>query len=99
MTYPQGTTQGLCSSASTGFAICVAFLGAWGFSNDNPWEKVHLIVLVPVVLAALGFGLTPFIATRTTPTPEKCARRLYLGAVLCAVFAVTAALVIGYVVA
>jgi hypothetical protein len=81
MEYPNGTIDGLCSASATGFALCVAFLAAWGFQGQGHWRPADLLVLVPVALASFGFGFTPWLATRPIQTPLDTARRLYISSV------------------
>ncbi len=96
MSYPNGSIQGLCSSSATGFAVCLAFLGYWGFQISNPWEISHLLVLVPLIIAALSFGLTPFFATSKREAPESIARYSYLFGLFCFLFSTVTALIISY---
>jgi hypothetical protein len=80
------------SASATGFALCVAFLAAWGFQGQGHWRAINLLVLVPMTFASLGFGLTPLLAARPIKTPLDAARKLYgvsvlsvIAGVLCAV--------------
>lgn len=96
MQYSQGSIQSLSSAGATCFALCIAFLGIWGFQSPSPWCVVHLIVLVPLVISCLGFGFTPLLVTRPVESPERIARIVYSVSVVLLMFAVVAALVIAY---
>jgi hypothetical protein len=96
MEFPTGSIQGLCSSAATGFAVCIAFLGAWGFQGQGHWRAVDLFVLLPLAFAAGGFGFTPLLATRPVKLPERSARRLYRASMILVLLALVAALIIEY---
>jgi hypothetical protein len=96
MAHPQGSVQGLCSSGATCFAICMAFLGAWGFESAGDWHVYHMIVLLPLLAAASCFGFTPHIATRDIPTPEVGARKVYAAGICLILFSVIAAVTIAY---
>ena len=61
---PQGSIQGLCSSAATIFALGMAFLGYWGFTNNEPWQRADVIVLFPALIGFLCLALVPWIITR-----------------------------------
>jgi hypothetical protein len=97
MEYPNGSGDGLCSASATAFALCVAFLAAWGFQGQGHWRAVDLLVVVPLSVATLGFGATPLLATK--PTKESgigAARGLYGVSVLLVMISVISALVIEF---
>lgn len=94
--YPSGSIQGLCSSSATCFAASIAFLGYWGFQISDPWKTIHLLVLVPLIFAAIFFGLTPFFATCKKEAPEYLSRYSYLIGLIFLLFSVLAALGISY---
>jgi hypothetical protein len=97
MEYPNGSVDGLCSASATAFALCVAFLAAWGFQGQGHWRAVDLLVVVPLSVAALGFGVTPLLATK--PVNESgfgAARKLYGGSVILVMISVIGALVIEF---
>lgn len=96
MAYPNGSVQGLCSSAAACFALSIAFLGVWGFQGAGPWRGSHLLVLGPLMAGVLCFGVTPFFATRPVPEPEQWARWSYLGGVVLATCAIGAALYVSF---
>jgi hypothetical protein len=89
--HPVGSVQGLCTAGATCFALAVAFLGAWGFQGAGTWRPAHVLVIIPLLVGTLGFGLTPFFATRPVENPEGAARNLYLASVLLATLAIAAA--------
>jgi hypothetical protein len=63
--FPSGSVQGICSSASTIFALGMAFLGYWGFSDhQNHWLPVHMWVLLPALVSFISLGATPILATK-----------------------------------
>jgi hypothetical protein len=96
MEYPNGSIEGLCAAASTGFALCIAFLAAWGFQGQGHWRATDLFVVIPLFLASCGFGLTPWVATRPIQPPECAARRCYFASVIFVMLAVFAALIVEY---
>lgn len=96
MEYPNGTIEGLCAAASTGFALVVAFLGAWGFQGQGHWRAVDLLVLLPLALAAVGFGFTPLLATRPVKSPERAARGFYGASVALVMVAILFATIIEF---
>jgi len=96
MEYPTGTVEGLCAAASTAFALCVAFLAAWGFQGQGHWRTIDLLVVLPLTLATGGFGLTPYVATRPVQTPERAAHRMYGASVVLVMLSVIAAVVIEF---
>ena len=89
-----GAVQGLCSAGSTSLALCAAFLGYWGFQGQGDWQLVHLLALVPLLVAAAAFGIIPYIATQSNG--ETAARRVYLVGLALLFLAMTAALCITY---
>jgi hypothetical protein len=91
MTHPTGSVQGLCTAGATCFALSVAFLGAWGFQGAGTWRAAHLLIILPLMLGTLGFGLIPYLATRPVDDPEAAARNVYLASVLLATLAIGAA--------
>lgn len=93
---PFGSVAGLCAAGATCFALCIAFLGVWGFQGSGPWRPRHLLVVAPLVVACFSFGLTPYMATRSVEHPEPAARRCYGLGVLLLVVAVIAAVAITY---
>ena len=96
MEHPNGTVEGLCAAASTAFALCVAFLAAWGFQGQGHWRALDLLVVLPLTLATGGFGFTPYLATRPVKTPERSAHAVYGVSVALVMFSVIAAVIIEY---
>jgi hypothetical protein len=96
MEHPNGSVDGLCSAAANGFALCVAFLVAWGFQGQGHWRGVDLWVILPLALAAGGFGFTPYVVTRPVEAPVRAGRRLYGASVVAVMVAVVCALILEY---
>ncbi len=96
MEHPNGTVEGLCAASSTAFALCVAFLAAWGFQGQGQWRALDLLVVLPLTLATAGFGFTPYLATRPVKTPERIAHTVYGGSVVLVMLSVVAAVTIEY---
>jgi hypothetical protein len=97
MEYPNGSVDGLCSASATAFALCVAFLAAWGFQGQGHWRGIDLLVVVPLSVASLGFGVTPLLATK--PVKESglgAARSLYGLSVILVMISVICAVVIEF---
>jgi len=96
MEHPNGTVEGLCAAASTAFALCVAFLAAWGFQGQGHWRIVDLLVVLPLAFATGGFGFTPYVTTRPVQTPERAAHKLYGASVVLVMLSVIAAVIIEF---
>ena len=87
-THPSGSVQGLCTAASAGMALSIAYFAAWAFkatgTSSSRWETGDLWVAAPILIGLLFFVATPFAATRQRPGGESLARWLFaLGAVIC----------------
>lgn len=95
--YPDGSVTGLCGAGATNAALCLAFLAGWGFQDPKPWDAKDLFVAVPLVLAIAAYGMTPFLATRPVPAPQRLARRAFVAGLCCMLTAVVTALVVVYV--
>ena len=61
---PSGSVQALSSSAIGLFALGMAFLGYWGFSNTEEWVLIDAIVVVPAFLGFLCLAYVPWIITK-----------------------------------
>jgi hypothetical protein len=62
--HPPGSVQALSSSASSIFALGMAFLGYWGFSQSNgPWKTNDAWVIVPLMLGFLALLTVPWLST------------------------------------
>ena len=105
MKNPNGSVQGLCSSAAALIALTFAFIGYMSFGSKSvavPWQETDLIWLTPSALGVLFLISVPFLATtpRSTSDEEyksiKWARVAYsIGAIL-VVFGIGASISIDF---
>jgi hypothetical protein len=92
--YPTGSVQGLCTAGATCFAVCSAFLGYWGFQQQEEWHPIHFLVLLPLALGSLAFIVTPFLATAAREKPERFARTIFAVGAILTWFAICAAVIL-----
>jgi hypothetical protein len=80
--HPQGSVVGLCSASATGFALCSAFLGFWGFQGFGSWRALDSLVLLPLAAGSLVLAITPYVATRPRANAIAGGRVCFLAGVL-----------------